>query len=200
MTRKARRVWALSRCYGPNFLFPEKQPKLAPVFKHHPAFCPVLRRFFLEHASLEPPLFVREVHLELPPVFPVTHVAALLRFFALLSAVSVLLALLLFGMFRVLALAAAAAAAAIQGGTLKVGSRPAAWLAQARAQGLQDGKRTAPARRKMHTGSHDALQLVGLAVGAACHVPGWPVARIPARRLTQTQFFRFRGLPLPHWR
>ena len=23
MTRKARRVWALSRCYGPDFLFPE---------------------------------------------------------------------------------------------------------------------------------------------------------------------------------
>ena len=71
MTRKARRVWALSlsRCYGPNFLVPEKQPKLVPVFKHHPAFCPVLRRLFLEHASLEPPLFLREVHLELPPAF-----------------------------------------------------------------------------------------------------------------------------------
>ena len=69
MTRKARRVWALSRCYGPNFLFPGKQPKLAPVFKHHPALCPVLRRLFLEHASLEPLLFLREVNLELPPAF-----------------------------------------------------------------------------------------------------------------------------------
>ena len=79
---------------------------------------------------------------------------------------------------------------AIQGGTAKAGSRPAARLAQAR---VQDGKRTAPARRKMHTGSHDALQRAGLAAGAACHVPGWPVARIPARRLTQTQFSGFVG-------
>ena len=65
----------------------------------------------------------------------------------------------------------------IQGGTAQAGSRPAAWLAQARAQ---DGKRTAPARRKMHTGSHDALQLVGLAVGvlrAMCLGGLWPVSQ-----------------------
>ena len=66
--------------------------------------------------------------------------------------------------------------------------------------GTSEGTRT-PRRKahgtrpseKTHTGSNDALRLVGLAVGAACHVPGWPVARIPSARRPRTRRRRLRA-------